>query len=467
MDTQHIQIQERQSRPIGTSHVTGIPASFWKSADCTVQRSPGDPSWILSAGDSVGISRITTPDGDITVEITAKLPAVDVFFLADYAFGQRHEPLRLLDFDDPLLSAVRNDPTACLLMWHALSISRFASRWLRRDYRTIDRIFDGKVKGRILLHQYAKNHLAIGEAMRIPCRTNERTQDTPNNRILRAGLRYAAKLSHTLPVPAAGVAVRRQVAATLPKFAQVTDIEPSPSDIRATSTRGPQRHYGSVLHATLNLLSHKFVTNELGGCPTQSFMWQMPVLFQEAVRGVVSTLGNVQLDNAKPPSVYISDGTGRRLRSSKVDPDLVMGSSGGKYLLLDTKYKNVLASAAPSLSDVDDEIIALPAKQRIKISRADIYQAAAYRQHERWPGATSGLLFPVSLGLGESLPQAMHIQGFGAPIPLVFIDIGPYAQANLGAFQAELDKLLQLTDYGPPSRVSKFTEYGCDTTAIA
>lgn len=435
-----IHVQERRSRSIDSHVVTNVPASFWKAADCTVQRSPGDPTWTLTAGDSVGISRIATPGGDFTLEVAAKLPDADIFFLADYAFGQRHEPLRLLDFDNPMLDAVRNDPTACLLMWHARSISQFASRWLRRDYRSVDRVFDGKVKGRILLDRYVRNHLAVGQATQIPCRTSERTQDTPNNRILKAGLRYTATLSHTLPVAAAGRAVRRQVAATLPKFAQVADIDPGPSDIRATSIRGPQRHYSSVLQATLNLLSHTFISNQLGENPTQSFMWQMPVLFQESVRGIISSFSHLRLDDTKPPSVSIRDLKGTPLRSSKVDPDLVIKTSAGQTLLLDTKYKNVLTGATGVIAD-DGEIIALPSKQRIKIGRSDIYQAVAYRHHDRWHGATSGLLYPVSLPAGQSLPAPLQVHGFGAPIMLVFIDVGPNARHNLAAFETGLSTL--------------------------
>ncbi len=450
MQTQRISIRERQSQTIQQAAATSIPSSFWKSLDCKVQRSPADAEWTLTAGDRVGISRIKTRDGDFTIEITAKIPDADIFFLADYAFGQRRDPLQLLDFDDPLLAAVRDDPTACLLMWHVRSISTFASRWLRRDYRSVDRVFDGKVKGRILLNRYVSQHLVVGEAATIPCRTNERTQDTPNNRILKAGLRYAAKISHELAIPAAGQAVRKQVAAALPRFAQVTDIDPNPADFRATSTRGPQRHYAGVLHATRNLLSHSYISNETGGIATQSFMWQMPYLFQEAVRGIISTLGNVQLASTSARA-NIKNADGRTLRSSVVDPDLVMTTGADHYLLLDTKYKEALwgrglpltqTGDADTADDASDGVIALDDKQRIKITRADIYQAVAYRQHDKWGDAVSGLLYPVSLPAGTPLPAPMRVDGFGSPIPLLFIDIGPRCAHNLGEFGTALNMLL-------------------------
>lgn len=439
-----IVVQERQSTTIGPELAGAVSSAFWKAADCKVQRAPGDDAWTLTAGDSTGVIRSISRTYDVTLNVTAKLRGADVFFLADYAFGQRHEPLRIFDFDSPLVDAVRDDPTACLLMWHARSISQFASRWLRRDYRRRDRTFNGKIKGRILVDQYVKNYLAVGEPNTVPCRTIERTQDTANNRILKAGLRYIAALSHLLPVPTASRAVMQQVAATLPKFAQVSDINLTPADIRSVSMRGPQRHYGSILRATLKLLAHKFLTAHHGDTETQSFMWHMPTLFQESVRGLISSFPDISLDTAAPPRATIYDNDGVKLRSSVVDPDLVIKSvNGGVHIVLDTKYKQALSlDQVNASSSVDGEVIDLPNKLKIKVSRADVYQAVAYREHDRWKGALPGLLYPVCLAPGHSLPRPLQIRGFGEPVYVAFVDIGPLASANIGAFHQILRDLV-------------------------
>ncbi|WP_032386856.1 5-methylcytosine restriction system specificity protein McrC [Rhodococcoides fascians] len=435
-------VQERQSTTIGSELAGSISTAFWKAADCKVQRAPGDDAWTLTAGDSTGVIRSISQNHDVTLNVTAKLRGADVFFLADYAFGQRHEPLRIFDFDSPLVDAVRDDPTACLLMWHARSISQFASRWLRRDYRRRDQTFTGKIKGKVLVGQYVKGHLAVGEPNTVPCRTIERTQDTANNRILKAGLRYIAALSHILPVPAASRAVMKQVAATLPKFAQVSDINLTPADIRNVSTRGPQRHYGPILRATQELLAHKFLTDHHGDTETQSFMWHMPTLFQESVRGLISSFPDIALDTTAPPRATIYDNNGVKLRSSPVDPDLVIKSmTNGAHVLLDTKYKQALSQGS-SQSSEDGESLELPNKLKIKVSRADVYQAVAYRKHDRWKGALSGLLYPVCLEPGHSLPRPLQIHGFGEAIYLVFIDIGPRAGDNIGAFHDVLRELV-------------------------
>nr|WP_306270839.1 hypothetical protein [Ornithinimicrobium sp. HY1793] len=384
----------------------------------------------MRAGNRVGVTRTQTAAGEVTLQVRPKLETADVFFMADYAYEQRHDPLRLLD-NDIGLEAVLRDPTACLLVWHVRTIRRFAARWLRRDYQARHQVLNGKVKGRILVNRYVTEHLAVGDAARIPCRVQERTQDTPNNRLLKAGLRYIAAVSHNLPVPAARRAVLRQVNAALPLFAQVTDIRVSPADIRATSTRGPQRRYASVLAATVGLLQGRLMGDEvLPADGTSAFMWSMPVLFQEAVRGIIDSSPHLTLDPGKPGAARIYDADGTRRRSSKVDPDLVLRVGADRTLVIDTKYKDAL----PSGHLPDEDVTTVDDRHRIKITRADIYQVVAYCQHERWVNSTGALLYPLVLAPGDQLPAPMEVRGFATPVSLLFIDIGKSAAANLPSF---------------------------------
>lgn len=437
-----VDVAERGRTTVGDDVVEAVPAAFWSAAGCEVRKSPGDIAWTVQAGDLVGVSRIATPAGDVTLRVQPKLDTADVFFLADYAYDQRHEPLRVLPFDQVEMEALLRDPSACLLAWHARSIHRFAARWLRRDYRRTDRVLDGKVKGRPLVGRYVAQHLAVGDAARIPCRVQERTQDTPNNRLLKAGLRYVLAASHALPVPAAREAVLRQAKAALPMFAQVSDINVSPSDLRAVSSRGPLRHYAGVLAATTALLEGQLMGTELGSSSsTTSFMWHMPTLFQEALRGVLDSAGGITLASASVGKAIVRDGAGRRLRTSKVDPDLVLRVGDGKTLLLDTKYKDAL----PSDHEEDDELTLVADRRRIKVSRADIYQIVAYTHHVEWPGATGGLLYPTVLAPGDALPAPLRVDGFGAPVWLLFVDIGPRAGANLPGFLHGLRRFAEET----------------------
>lgn len=426
-----VDVAERGRTTVTDDVVDAVPADFWAAAGCEVRKAPGDTAWTVQAGDLVGVSRVSTPAGEVTLRVRPKLDTADVFFLADYAYDQRHDPLRALPYDQVEMEALLRDPSACLLAWHARSIHRFAARWLRRDYRRVDHVLDGKVKGRPLIGRYVAQHLAMGDAASIPCRVQERTQDTANNRLLKAGLRFVLAASHGLPVPAARKAVMREAKAALPLFAQVSDINVSPVDIRAVSSRGPLRHYAGVLAATTALLEGQLMGSELGSAAsTTSFMWHMPTLFQEALRGVIDSADGLTLAPSSIGKAVVRDAWGKRLRTSKVDPDLVLRVDGGSTLLLDTKYKDAL----PSDHEADDELTLVADRRRIKVSRADIYQIVAYTHHVEWPGATGGLLYPTVLAPGDRLPEPLRVDGFGDPVWLLFVDVGPRAGANLPQF---------------------------------
>ncbi len=434
-DERILRLTEHRSGSLEDSWVQAVPASFWEQTKTTVTRAPGQDGWSVQAEAYVGIARVHTELGPLTLHISPKLNACDPFFLADYAYGQRHQPLRHLPGEHALVDQVRNDPAACLLLWHVLAIHRFSARWLRRDQVTLTQELHGKVKGSIQLSRYINKHVAVADAATIPCRVRERTQDTPNNRILKAGLRRAATLARSLPVPGARRAVHAAVNAALPRFAQVADVPGSPRDLRDTSTKGPLRHYTEVLNATIGFLQGNYLSGDLGSTGTTAFLWSMPTLFQEALRGVLTEASTLRLIE-DVPTATIHDATGVKRSSSKVDPDYVVLRPGGTTLLLDAKYKH-----AASTTDIATDIVAVPGARRIRVPRADIYQMAAYRQHDRWATPTGALVYPISLHPGEPLPAPYQVRGFGQPIHICFMDVGPEARANLPRFLTHIDSL--------------------------
>lgn len=430
-----LRLTEHRSANVEDAWVQAVPASFWEQTKTTVTRAPAQHGWSVQAESYVGIARVNTALGHLTLHISPKLERCDSFFLADYAYGQRHQPLRQLPGEQALVDQVRDDPAACLLLWHVLAIHRFSARWLRRDQVTRTQDLHGKVKGSIQLSRYITKHLALADAATIPCRVRERTQDTPNNRILKAGLRRAAMLATTLPVPGARRAVRAAVNAALPRFAQVADVPGSPRDFRGTSTKGPLRHYTEVLNATINFLQGNYLSGDLGTTGTTAFLWSMPTLFQEALRGVLAETTSLHLID-DVPTATIHDAHGTQLSSSKVDPDYVVLRPDGSTLLLDAKYKNAAGIGSPAA-----ELIEVPGARRIRVPRSDIYQMAAYRQHDRWATPTGVLVYPISLRSGEPLPAPYEVRGFGSPIYICFIDVGTNARSNLAPFLAHTHAL--------------------------
>ena len=440
-----LHLVEYRFASLSDAWVQAIPAAFWDQTKTKVTRAPGQDGWTVLAESYVGVARVKTALGPLTLHISPKLDRCDVFFLADYAYGQRHQPLRKLPGEQALVDQVRDDPAACLLLWHVLAIHRFSARWLRRDQVTITKNLHGKVKGSILLSRYITHHVALADAATIPCRVRERTHDTPNNRILKAGLRRAAQLALQLPVPGARRAVTAAVNAALPRFAQVADVAGSPRDIRETSTKGPLRRYTEVLSATIAFLQGQYLSGDPGATGTTAFLWSMPTLFQEALRGVISESASLRLLEAAPVAT-IHDAHGIKRSSSKVDPDYVVLTSAGSTLLMDAKYKRAVKDASA------DELLEVPGARHVSVPRSDIYQMVAYRQHDQWSNAAGALVYPISLHPGEVLPAPYQVRGFGAPIHICFIDVGPNARANLRRF---LEYTVELAaEAGTPSRMS-------------
>lgn len=222
-------------------------------------------------------------------------------------------------------------------------------RWLRRDYRRVDQVLGGKVKGRPLVGRYVAQHLAAGDAASIPCRMQERTQNAENNHLLKAGLRYVLAASHVLPVPAARKVVMREAKATLPLFAQVSGIKVSPSDLQAASSQGPFRHYASMLAATTALLEGELMGTELGSsASTTLFIWHTCSygtcpLVQEALRGVIDSADGLVLMPSAMGKAVVRDAAGRRLRTSKVDPDLILRVDGANLTQFIEMLRNFAA----------------------------------------------------------------------------------------------------------------------------
>lgn len=436
-----LELVEYDDRPVSDELVAAVDPEFWRDTGITISRSPAQGGWRARPDSFAGIARTKQNNVDLTVVIRPKMEAADVIFLAEHAYGQRVDALRRPRAGRVRIDSTYHDPVAALLIWYVEAVSDFATRWLRRNYRSRRTTLHGKVRGRFLVSRYVSHYLATARSAEIPAVVTERTIDTANNRLLKAGLRRVSKLAAALPIPASRAAVRAAVNSALPRFAEVADETIGPVQLRAMSTSGPERHYAGILRATTDLLGGKYLGVTLGSTETDSFLWSMPHLFQEALRSILETLPHAVLDSGTRPSGTIHDDRGTRLVSSRIDPDYVLYTSTG-CVLIDAKYKNALRTRP---SKADDSVTVGTARVRMRVSRHDLYQMIAYRQQEQWTGATSVLAYPIVLGANEPLPRPYEFRGIGAPVMLAFFDIGPFARANIGAFH---DALLALVSGG-------------------
>lgn len=433
MRVETLRLQEYETTLVDDELVQLVDESFWISVSVTATRLPKEVEWRLKADALSGIARYRSADVDLTVVIEPKLRGADVLFLAEHAYGQRTEVLRRPKGSRVGIDNAYSDPITALLVWYVDAVADFATRWLRRSYRTREVVLPGHVRGRFLVSKYMTQSLATARNAEVPCVITERTIDTANNRVLKAGLREVAKLSSALSVPAARKAVKAAVNAALPMFAEVSDTSIGVRELRATSTRGPERHYASILQTTGDLLGGRHLGQQMGANQVSSFMWAMPALFQEALRGILEASGAFTVDKSKRPSAAIYDGSAKRLTTSKIDPDYVL-RAGNDVILFDAKYKESLRIPG----NEEDSLTVGNSGSRIRVSRGDIYQMAAYRQQPLWLGARTALVYPIVLAKGQALPEPYEVRGIGAAIRLQFLDIGPNARDNLASFREHI-----------------------------
>jgi len=199
-------------------------------------------------------------------------------------------------------------------------------------------------------------------------------------------------------------------------------------------SRSPQpRHYRRMLEHCEAFASGLYMDLQLGAHERSAFLWDMNSLFQEALRGILAGWPGGTLERERPRAV-VSSADGTYTRRAKVDPDFVLRLPGGGRLILDAKYKDTEVPLGET-TEID------VAGRHLRVSRADVYQAVAYRSHDRYRSAAAGLVFPVALEEGQRLPPPYAVAGFGEPVHLLFCDVGPAAEQNLPRF---LDAIQQL-----------------------
>uniref|UniRef100_UPI003F49855F 5-methylcytosine restriction system specificity protein McrC n=1 Tax=Paenarthrobacter ureafaciens TaxID=37931 RepID=UPI003F49855F len=433
MRVETIRLQEYETTLIDDEIVQLVDDSFWAEVSVSATRHPKDDRWRMKAESLSGIARYRSSAIDLTVVIEPKLKAADVLFLAEHAYGQRVEVLRRPKSARVGIDSTYPDPIAALLIWYVDAVADFATRWLRRSYRAREVVLSGQVRGRFLVSKYVTQSLATARNADVPCVITERTIDTANNRVLKAGLREVAKLSSALAVPGARMAVKSAVNAALPLFAEVSDTSIGPRELRATSVRGSERHYASILETTADLLGGRHLGAKTGANQVSSFMWAMPALFQEALRGILEASEDFRLDKSKRPSAKIYDGSDKKLTTSKIDPDYVIRTDN-EVMLFDAKYKESLKIPG----NEEESLTVGTTGPKIRVSRSDIYQMAAYRQQPLWLGAKTALIYPIVLAAGQTLPKPYEVRGIGPAIRLHFMDVGPNARENLASFREQI-----------------------------
>jgi 5-methylcytosine-specific restriction enzyme subunit McrC len=416
--------------------VSQVADETWSGLGLNVSKALGDPAdlWRVKASRYVGVVRLVGDGLDRGLRILPKLNA-NIFFLADYAFGTQHDLLadRRLHAD---LDVLAQEPAAALIAWMLADVESFVRKHLRRQYVIRREVLEGSVRGNPLLDEYVSGHLAHGHAEQMPSEFYDLTTDNLANQVLKATVREAMRLTWGLRVPEAQRAIRRQGNRLLPLLAHVTDRPIRSVDIRRVPLRGSMRHYRPVIEKCRSFLEGLYLSENLGDHVQDAFLWNMNTLYQEALRGALVAWPGATVETARPARAKITGPLINQPRGTPVTPDYVLRPPGGPLLLLDAKYKDVSETPEADETDVD-----IPLIGKIRVSRADVYQAIAYSEHTQYLGARAGLIFPIALPAGRVLPLAHRIEGFTRPVHLLFFDVGPSARANLPRLYQQLDAL--------------------------
>ncbi|QJU56257.1 hypothetical protein SCB71_21175 (plasmid) [Herbiconiux sp. KACC 21604] len=432
-----LEIVEQSTTRATDQLVSSVSPGRWEELSLTFQKAPGDDDWTVRAADFTGIARLDIAGEPVHLRVTPKIEGLDLFFLADWAYGTQSVGKKLKDARANL-AALRAEPAACLLGWYVAEVLAFATRWLRRGYVVREEDLVGRVRGRIDVARYLSRSVAQARPHVIPARFTEPSHDTPANRYLKAGLRQVAILSRAVPLKGARTALDELTRRALALFAGVGDVPAQPHDARRLNLAGPQRHYGPIVRFTTALLEGTYVSTEIGGHAQDAIMWSLNGLYEQALGNVLDAWPGANRVRGRHRATLL-DSNGNTNGSTPVKPDYVMRRADGTELVLDAKYKNVL----PVAPATNDETIDLrPARgQRIRVRRADIYQVVAYARHSGLRTNQVALLYPVSLASGERYPEPMRVQEFDPTCHLVFFDVGPSADAHRGDLYQALDQL--------------------------
>ncbi|WIG19316.1 5-methylcytosine restriction system specificity protein McrC [Kocuria rosea] len=432
-----LEIVEQSTASATNALIEAVGAKRWKELSLSVQKKPGDEDWTVRAADFTGVARFDIGGEQVHLRVTPKIEGLDLFFLADWAYGT-HSVGKKLNEARASLAALRSEPAACLLGWYVSEVLSFATRWLRRGYVVREEDLIGRVRGRIDLARYFTRSLPQARPHVIPARFTEPSHDTPANRYLKAGLRQAAVLARTVPLEDARSALDELIRRALSLFTGVSDISARPQDAHRFNLSGPLRHYVPIVRFTTALLEGAYVSTEIGNHDQDAIMWSINGLYEQALGNVLGAWPGASHVGGSYRATLIS-GDKNINGSTAVKPDYVMSRADGVKLVLDAKYKNVLSSVT---STPDETIELAPGPgQRVRVRRADIYQVVAYARHSDLRTNKVVLLYPVSLQEGAAYPKPLRVQEFEPVCHVVFFDVGPHANTHRVDLYRTLDQL--------------------------
>jgi len=231
-------------------------------------------------------------------------------------------------------------------------------------------------KGKLLVARQTLHNTAHRE--RFYCRFDDFSDDTLMNRIFKASCRVLLEVTRTPPT-------QDLLKQCLLLLDDVADTEVQDSDFSRIAINRQNERFEEILQFCRLLLLGRTPTVQAGGTKTFSLLFDMNKVFERFVaaflrRYVAQRFPGVQIfPQAAHHKRHLMES--ERAGVLRLEPDILIEDSGGRRLVMDTKWKRLTAGN----------------RGRGGVAEADLYQLYAYTR--RYGCQRSVLLYPHAPGL--------------------------------------------------------------------
>jgi 5-methylcytosine-specific restriction enzyme subunit McrC len=259
---------------------------------------------------------------------------------------------------------------------------------------------------------------AVGR-LELACDFDERSEDTPLNRTLKAALLTAGRMLEGTRTAGVVTEIRHAMDG-------VSNACPSADQRARLRTDRMNRHLGPLLVLAKLILGNRnpdLGRSTDGDRDTYALVWDMNRLFEEYVGRLAQEVlrpKGFQVDLQEGASAYLAQEIASRRNLFLLKPDILIRSGGRPWLVADTKWKRLDSRQA-----------------NLGVSEADVYQVLAYAH--RFETERAVLAYPHHPALGlPGLQRELLIQGAShlqVRVRIVTLDL-----ANLGNVPEQLSQ---------------------------
>ncbi|HEY0951218.1 McrC family protein [Nocardioides sp.] len=288
----------------------------------TVLAGPEEGSVLLRSTSFVGSVRV----GDLTIEVAPKVPMQNLFAL----FAGAAEAV---DWAQELGSWARSEFVEGVAAFVVRSIDEATSRGMLHGYRQREERVP-VIRGRLLVDEIARRPWDLAPA---PCRFDDFTADTIENRILLASLREMTRW------PSIDFATRRRIRRLVERFSGVAAIPAAHALAGWPAVTRLNEHLSVALGLARLVLGSSAISHRPGEQPAHAFLVDMNVVFERWVASELARRLAPRVEVQAQYATYLARGARVPIR-----PDLVFTTRQQVALVGDTKYKLVEGSLARS-----------------------------------------------------------------------------------------------------------------------